>query len=80
MPRFQDEYIAVLKKAMLPRLPACYFTPEDVGAVQVETALNKEQIEQWAKHLRFRLPRAEDREAFLRAEGEPEKVSHVTRE
>ena len=74
MPRFQDEHVAVLKRIMLPRLPGCYFAPEDVSAVQEETGLNQAQIEQWAKHLRFRLPLHEDRDTFLRTEAEPEKV------
>lgn len=76
MPRFQDEFITVLKRVMLPRLPACYFTPEDVAAVQAETPLTKEQIEFWARNMRYRIPREEDRIAFIRAEGEQEKVRH----
>ena len=39
-----------------------------------ETGLNQAQIEQWARNLRFRLPVAQDREAFLRATGAPEQV------
>ena len=77
MPRFNDECVTVLKKVMLPRLPECYFMAEDIAAVQAETALNKEQIEFWAKNLRFRLPRVEDKEAFLRAEGGQEKVHDI---
>lgn len=75
MPRFQDEYISVLKRVMQPRLPACYFTPEDVDAVQAETPLTKEQIDFWAKNMRFRMPRQEDREAFLLSEKGREKVN-----
>ena len=77
MPRFQDKHILALKRAMLPRLPGCYFTAEDCLALEQETGLNKAQIEQWAKNLRFRLPRDEDKEAFFRIEGEQEKV-HIT--
>ena len=39
-----------------------------------ETELNEAQIEKWAEHLRYRLPVAQDREAFLRATGAPEQV------
>ena len=74
MPRFQNEHIAVLKRAMLPRLPECYFTPEDVVKVQAETGLSQAQIEKWADNFRFRLPRPEDRESWLRAEEEQETV------
>ena len=59
---------------MLPRLPECFFAPEDYPAITAETGLNQAQIEQWARHLRFRLPVAQDREAFLRANGAPEQV------
>jgi len=81
MPRFQNEHIAVLKRAMLPRLPECYYTPEDVTRVHEETGLNYSQIEKWADHLRFRLPKTEDRDAFLRSTGEEEKVRdcHICR-
>lgn len=74
MPRFQNEHVAVLKRVMLPRLPGCYFAPEDVSAVQAETGLNQAQIEKWADHLRFRMPKHEDRAMFLRSTGEEEKV------
>jgi len=76
MPRFQDEHITVLKRTILPRLPGCCFTAEDCLALEQGTGLNKAQIEKWAEHLRFRLPRDEDKEAFLRTEVELEKVSN----
>jgi hypothetical protein len=74
MPRFENEHVAVLKRVMLPRLPGCYFAPEDVSAVQAETGLNQAQIEKWADNLRFRLSKHEDRPKFLRSTGEEEKV------
>jgi hypothetical protein len=74
MPRFEDEHITSLKRVMLPRLPECFFAPEDYPVVMAETGLNQAQIEQWARHLRFRLPVAQDREAFLRTTGAPEQV------
>ena len=74
MPRFQNEHVAVLKRVMLPRLPGCYFAPEDVSAVQAETGLNQAQIEKWADNMRFRLFKHEDRAMFLRSTGEEEKV------
>lgn len=77
MPRFQEEHSTVLKRVMLPRLPGCFFTPEDIGIVLKETGLDIAQIEQWAKNFRIRLPRVEDKEAFLRASGGQETVSHI---
>ena len=74
MPRFQDAHVAALKRAMLPRLPACFFAEEDYTALREETGLNQQQLEKWGENLRYRLPLEEDREAFLRAEGPPEKV------
>ena len=75
MPRFEDKHISCLKKVMLQRIPDCYFVPEDYPGIIKETGLDQAQIEQWGKHLRSRLPVALDREAFLRATGEAEKVS-----
>ena len=74
MPRFEDEHITCLKRVMLPRLPECFFAPEDYPVIMAETGLNQAQIEQWAWNLRFRLPVAQDREAFLRVTGAPEQV------
>jgi hypothetical protein len=74
MPRFEDEHITCLKRVMLPRLPECFFAPEDYPVITAETGLTQAQIEQWAWHFRFRLPVAQDREAFLRANGAPEQV------
>lgn len=74
MPRFEDEHISCLKRVMLPRLPGCFFAPEDFPIITGETGLNKEQIEQWAWNLRFRLPMDVDREAFIRANETPEQV------
>ena len=74
MPRFEDKHIACLKNAMLPRLPDCYFLPEDYPGIIKETGLNHAQIEQWGKNLRLRLPVAQDRENFLRTTVEAEKV------
>jgi len=75
MPRFEDQHITCLKKAMLLRFPECYFVPEDYPGIIKETGLNQAQIEKWAEHLRYRMPVPQDREAFLRSTGEPEKVS-----
>jgi len=72
--RFLDEHITCLKRVMLPRFPECKFTQEDYEEVMKETGLNQAQVDQWAKHLRFRLPVDEDRKAFLVATGKPEKV------
>ena len=74
MPRFEDEYIACLKRVMLRRIPECHLAAEDYPVITEATGLEQAQIEQWAKNLRARLPAAEDREAFLRATGEPDKV------
>lgn len=74
MPRFLDSHIACLKRAMLRRIPECYFLTEDYPAITQETGLCHAQIEKWAEHLRYRLPVANDRETFLRATGETDKV------
>jgi hypothetical protein len=74
MPHFEDKYITCLKQAMLRRIPECYFQAEDYPVIMEETGLNQAQIEQWAKHLRARLPVAHDREAFLCSTSEPDKV------
>jgi len=73
MPRFQDEHVAALKRAMLKRVPECLFTPEDVEQITEETGLNHAQIQCWGENLRYRL-KAEDREGFLRSDGSSEKV------
>ena len=57
---------------MLQRIPDCYFVPEDYPGIIRATGLNQAQIEQWAKHIRNRIPVAQDREAFLRLSGEQE--------
>lgn len=74
MPRFEDEHITCLKKAMLPRTPDCYFVPDDYPGIIKETGLNQAQIEKWADHLRSRLPVPQDRENFLRNTGGQEEV------
>ena len=72
MPRFEDAHISTLKTAMLQRIPDCYFVPEDYPGIIRATGLNQAQIEQWAKHIRNRIPVAQDREAFLRSKEEPD--------
>jgi len=74
MPRFEDEHITCLKRVMLTRIPECNFAAEDYPVIIKETGLEQAQIEQWGKHLRARLPVAQDRETFLRSTGEPDKV------
>jgi len=56
MPRFQEEHVASLVRAMLPRVPDCVFAAEDVQQVERETGLNHDQILEWARHLRNRIP------------------------
>lgn len=64
---------------MLPRLPECFFAPEDYPIITAETRLNHAQIEQWACHFRFRIPMTQDREAFLRTNEPSDKVFyHLT--
>ena len=41
-------------RTMLPRAPACFFTKEDVDALEAETGLMRKQIEQWEQHIRSR--------------------------
>jgi hypothetical protein len=75
MPRFSQADDAFLKRTMLPRAPACFYTPEDVELIRKETGKDKEVIEHWAYNLRWRmginkLPNGMDVEEFLKASEE----------
>ncbi len=55
MPRFTKVHEAFLKKTMLPRVPECFFTPEDVALITKETGFDADTIQNWAKCLRWRM-------------------------
>jgi hypothetical protein len=55
MPRFSQSDDAFLKRTMLPRAPACVFTPEDVDLCVKKTGHDKPTIKNWEKCLRFRM-------------------------
>ena len=77
MPRFSNAVLTCLKRAMLPRAPACYFTPEDVEKVMGETGLDKSSVTQWAEFLRWRVKSGliGDLDAFLRSSNGDQKVT-----
>ena len=64
MPHFDDHHVAFIKKTLLPRVPECLFTQEDIDHIVCETSLDDDQIQQWAKHFRASFP-AQDREKAL---------------
>ena len=65
--RFMNTFVACLKKTMLPRVPLCKYTQDDIKFIETETGLEVSQIEDWAKNFRFRMRPAE-REAALQEE------------
>lgn len=64
MPRFDDSHINVIRRVLLPRIPECLFTAEDIERITSETGLDVAQILQWGKNFRLRYPPA-DREKVL---------------
>ena len=54
MPRFSQADEAFLKRTMLPRAPACFYTPEDVELSVRETGKKKEDVQHWARQLRWK--------------------------
>ena len=75
MPRFNKPIVLALMRTMLPRAPACFFTKEDVDALEAETGLMRKQIEQWEQHIRSR-SRTENMQARLaNPEKDDEKVN-----
>ena len=77
MPRFSNAVLTCLKRGMLPRVPACYFTPEDVEKVMGETGLDKSSVTQWAEFLRWRIKsdKIENLDGFLRSTDGDQKVT-----
>ena len=67
MQDFLPEHTPILKAAMRPRAPGCYFQPEDVAAVAAATGLNDAQIKKWAANTRARYTK-EERETYLHVE------------
>ncbi len=75
MPRFSQADEAFLKRTMLPRAPACFFTSEDVEMVMKETGMGKPVVKNWEKCLRFRLKLSNklpsEIEEYLKSSPEP---------
>jgi len=65
MPRFLNAHVAFIKRTMLPRVPACLFSKDDVQLIAGETGLDEAQIQQWAWNFRLRYA-PEEREKILR--------------
>jgi len=72
MPRFLNAHVAFIKRTMLPRVPTCLFSKEDVELIASETGLDDAQIQQWAWNFRARYT-PEEREKVLR-DYNPEQV------
>ena len=53
-PRFTDEHLIPLRRAMLARQPSFVYTPADVEALVQETGLLRSQIQDWARNFRER--------------------------
>ena len=75
MPRFPHTDEAFLKRTMLPRAPACFFTKEDVELIVKETGIEESRIQHWATNLRWRmsingLPGSMGVEEFLKTSSE----------
>ena len=64
MPRFENAHVSFIKRTMLPRVPTCLFSKEDIELIAAETGLDDAQIQQWAKHFRMRYV-PEEREKVL---------------
>jgi len=64
MPRFENAHVAFIKRTMLPRVPVCLFSKEDVALIAAETGLDDAQIQQWGKHFRLRFA-PDEREKVL---------------
>ena len=64
MPRFENAHVAFIKRTMLPRVPTCLFSNEDVNLIAAETGLDDGQIQQWARNFRLRYA-LEEREKIL---------------
>ena len=78
MPRFSNAVLTCLKRGMLPRVPACYFTPEDVELLVGQTGLDSSTILHWAENLRWKSKNnigVGGVEAFLRAPDSDQKVT-----
>ena len=78
MPRFSNTVLTCLKRAILPRAPACYFTPEDVELLVGQTGLERSTILHWAENLRWKSKsglEVGDVEAFLRNTDLDQKVT-----
>ena len=55
MPRFSQPIQACLKRTMLPRAPACFFSELDIQHITKETGLDPSTIIHWAEKLRWKI-------------------------
>ena len=72
MPRFTQEGVALLKRIMLQRAPDYHYKPEDIENIRKNSGYGKEQIQHWARQLRWKLgsnllPAGMTAEEFLKA-------------
>ena len=68
--RFTPTQLNAFKRTLLPRLPACFFTAEDVDQLQKETGVDGERIHKWAQNVSERVL-AQDRESYLSTDSTP---------
>ena len=74
MPRFSQADDAFLKRTMLPRAPACFYTPEDVELCMKQTGNDKPAIKNWEKCLRFRMSHRSPTEIEVYLKASPESL------
>jgi len=77
MPRFSAHVLGSLKKVMLLRAPACFFTPQDIAALVEETELEESVIVHWAENLRWKAKNGmvPDLHSFLKVSDADQKVT-----
>jgi hypothetical protein len=68
-PRFTDEHLVPLKRAVFDRQPTFTLIPGDVDALVQKTGLNKAQILKWAENFRMRYVTVKERLDFLQSDG-----------
>ena len=74
---FLPEHTQLLKRAMIPNAPGCFFADDDVASLGAATGLNAAQVRKWAEHLRSRV-KTDDRLEFLQHVPSPDAETKVT--
>ena len=75
MPKFLDEYVPILKGALILRDPECKLGEEDYSNIMKHTELNQAMIDAWIERVRFNYPDYNDLRQYLLSTGkEPTRV------